>query len=72
MEADRDRSVDAWIAASRCLEAMATTADVETRRALWRAACKYMRRDGVAGRPLEKQPSGPRAVRGLADAQRKA
>lgn len=48
MEVGRDD--EAWICVRRCLWAMGETQDVETRRALWRAACKYMRRAEGVGR----------------------
>lgn len=40
----RDAVRDAMEARRRCLEAMATCADEETRRSLWRAALRYAER----------------------------
>jgi hypothetical protein len=36
---------DGWTAAQLCLQAMAETEDLETKRSLWRAAVKYARKD---------------------------
>jgi hypothetical protein len=67
------RRTDAWIARDRCLQALVECEDVETRFALWRAALRYNERCGLAGIDrLELVNPRPRAVRGLADAQRKA
>lgn len=57
---------DGWIAAQRCLAAMAETTDVETRASLWRAACRYMHKERMerAARLESQNRSLPRALGG--------
>lgn len=50
MEVGRD---DGRVQMRRCLEAMTQTADIETRRSLWRAAVRYSQRD------RGERPAGP-------------
>lgn len=66
MEATGNRRVDAWNAAQRCLDAIAETQDVETRRSLWNAALRFAHdaRECVAGIDrLELVNPRPRARR---------
>lgn len=44
---------DGRIAARRCLQAMSETQDIETRRSLWRAAGRFMRKGGERREGLE-------------------
>lgn len=55
---------DGWICARRLLARMAETQDLETRRSLWRAACKYMRKDLERTAGLETCRPLPRVVSG--------
>lgn len=48
---------DGWIAAKRCLGAMAGK-DEATRKSLWRAACRYMQKDREERTRLEN-PGAP-------------
>lgn len=65
MEVSRNTSSDGWIAARRCIEAMAGQDD-ETRRSLWRAAVKYMQkyREGRAGLEVHAPLAGHAQIRG--------
>lgn len=59
--------MDAQISRDRCLQAMGSTDDLETKRSLWKAALKYQQRVrseasaadwSVAGSPLAAQAWG--------------
>lgn len=42
---DKTEGSSGWICARRLLAEMGRTQDEDTRRSLWRAACKYARKD---------------------------
>lgn len=67
------RELDGKIARDRCLNAMAECEDVETKRALWRAALRYNRREESETRQADEaaaslaRPLEGGSVRGARD-----
>jgi hypothetical protein len=60
----RTDGIDGWIAARRCLEAMRTTEDAETRLSLWKAAKRYASK-GDPERTGDYGPLGVPRIQGL-------